>query len=55
MIKKDVESDGQEGGKTGELQWQKCGKLEELRQKYRKYGLKKKQQYVEENTGENEI
>ena len=31
MMKKGIESDGSEGGETGEPQWQKCGK-------YRKYG-----------------
>ena len=37
-IKKDVGSDGEEGGDTGAPQWQKCEKAE---RKYKKYGLKK--------------
>ena len=50
IIKKGIGSDGEEDGKTGEPQWQKCGISE---RKYRKYGLKKMGKYVkdEENAG----
>ena len=42
IMKKGVELDGEEGGETGEPQWQT------IKQKYSKYGLRKKEKNMKE-------